>query len=327
MWRRKLKRLRRRPWAGCRLIKSWFDAPEASLQWLAMVACAVHRVDPGATLDRLLAHQDPRIRRRARKAAGELGRVNLLEACRDALGAEGEAEADDAAHSLNTARYAVQLGDRGAALTQLLKLARTPSAQQTEAAALAMLFADADQGRALVSALAAQGASDASQRRLLIKASGWSGDPKVVPWLIQQMRDLKVARLAGEAFSAITGADLARLDLENVHQPDAPPSGPSDDPNDDDVAMDEDDSLPWPKVGAIEAWWAREASRFTPGVRHLMGRPITLSTCHEALTEVLTTATQRVRSQAALLGQALRPGTPLFNIAAPKWRQLRALQA
>ncbi len=128
------------------LIKSWFDTPEASLQWLALAACAVHRVDPGATLDRLLTHQDPRIRRRAGKAAAELGRVDLLDACRDALKAEG----DDAAHALAAARCAVQLGDRGASLTQLFKLARTPSARQAEAAAVAMLFGDADQGRALV---------------------------------------------------------------------------------------------------------------------------------------------------------------------------------
>ncbi len=309
------------------LIKSWFDAPEASLQWLALAACAVHRVDPGATLDHLVAHQDLRIRRRARQAAAELGRVDLLDACRGAADTEDEggAQASHAAHRLRAARHAVQLGDRGASLTQIVKLARAPSPQQTEAAALAMLFADADQGRALASALAAQAASGASQRRLLIKATGWSGDPKVIPWLIQQMHDLKVARLAGEAFSAITGADLARLDLENLHQPDAPRAGPTDDPQDEDVSMDEDDSLPWPKVEAIKAWWSRESSRFTPGLRHLMGQPITITTGHEALPEVLATGTQRVRSQAALLSQALHPGTPLFNIAAPKWRQVRAL--
>ena len=53
-----------------------------------------------------------------------------------------------------------------------------------------------------------------------IRGVGTVGDPKVVPWLIAQMDDAKLARTAGEAFSTITGLDLAWLDLERK-----PPEG------------------------------------------------------------------------------------------------------
>ncbi len=300
------------------LIQPWFDAPEASLTWLALAACAVHRVDPGSALPRLAVHAGGvRIRARALQAAGELGRTDLRDACIDSLDTT-----KDAVPALVAARAALLLGDRGRALAHVHALALESSPQQTQAAALTMLFGDADRGRALVGELAKRAPTQASRRRLLIKCSGWSGDPKVVPWLIQQMADLTVARLAGEAFTTITGADLAKLDLENIHQPDAPPSGPNDDPDDDDVSMDKDDSLPWPNVDKITAWWQREAARFAPGVRHLMGERIDAASLHRVLEE----GTQRVRSQAAHLRCAIAPGTPLFNVAAPQWRQVRALK-
>ena len=49
---------------------------------------------------------------------------------------------------------------------------------------------------------------------MLIQGAGIAGDPSYVPWLIKQMKDLKLTRLAGESFSLITGLDLAYLDLE-----------------------------------------------------------------------------------------------------------------
>ena len=40
------------------------------------------------------------------------------------------------------------------------------------------------------------------------------GDPAHVPWLIDQMHQEKLARIAGEAFSMITGVDIDLLDLD-----------------------------------------------------------------------------------------------------------------
>ena len=52
-----------------------------------------------------------------------------------------------------------------------------------------------------------------------------------MPWLIARMDDQKLARLAGEAFSVITGLDLARLDLE-LKPPEGIDGGPNDDNRD-----------------------------------------------------------------------------------------------
>ena len=156
--------------------------------------------------------------------------------------------------------------------------------------------------------------------RLLIQGIGVAGDPHYVPWLIQLMQDLKLTRLAGESFSLITGLDLAYLDLER-RPPENVELGPNDDPNDDDVAMDEDDSLPWPDPEKIAAWWQANGPRFAPGTRYFMGEPPSPAHC----LGVLKTGFQRQRIAAAEYLCLMKPGTPMFNTAAPAWRQQRLL--
>ena len=104
----------------------------------------------------------------------------------------------------------------------------------------------------------------ADTRRIGIQATGLFGDPVAVPWLIQQMRDESLARVAGEAFSLITGADLALLDLELEALPDYDP-GPNDDPDDEDVALDDDENLTWPDAARVTAWWRDHGARFVAG--------------------------------------------------------------
>ncbi len=96
-------------------------------------------------------------------------------------------------------------------------------------------------------------ASDA-QVRLVIEGSGIVGDPAYVPWLIKQMADDNLARLAGEAFTLITGADLALLDFEG-DRPERMESGPNDKPDDPNVEMDADEGLPWPDPAKVQTWW------------------------------------------------------------------------
>lgn len=297
-------------------VKAWFASPDWRMQWLALTACAVQRVDPGRALAPLLASPTPTLAARAIQAAGELGRLDLRDACEDL------APTIDPALEVIVRRAALLLGASGQTLSRIQSLALQPSPQQAQALALALIFSDPDQARALGSTLARQ-ANDATQRRLVIRAAAWSGDPKLVPWLIDQMRHVEVTRIAGEAFTTITGADLARLDLEVLQRPDAPPSGPNDDPDDDDVAMDEDDSLPWPDVDKVEAWWRRHGDAFVPGHRYLVGHPRSESACITVLKE----GAQRQRWLAAYHRCALRTGTPLFNCAAPAWRQQRLLAA
>lgn len=161
---------------------------------------------------------------------------------------------------------------------------------------------------------------DPAQLRLLIQGSGINGDPTYVPWLMKHMADDKTARLAGEAFSLITGTDLALLDLERK-PPENVEAGPNDNPDDENVEMDPDEGLPWPDAGLIAGWWEKNGSRFQPGARYFMGAPVTREHC----IQVLKDGYQRQRILAAHYLCLLEPGTPLFNTSAPAWRQQKLL--
>jgi uncharacterized protein (TIGR02270 family) len=137
-----------------------------------------------------------------------------------------------------------------------------------------------------------------------------------VPWLIELMTNNSLARLAGAAFTLITGADLAALDLERK-PPEEFESGPDDNPDNSNVDIDDDDGAPWPDPARVQAWWAANSSRFQPGVRHFMGEPLNAANC----LRVLRAGYQRQRIAAALYLCLLNPGTPLFEWRAPAHRQ------
>ena len=134
------------------------------------------------------------------------------------------------------------------------------------------------------------------------------------------MSDDTLARLAGEALTLITGADLSVLALERRRPADFE-SGPNDDPDDANVNMDPDEGLPWPDQAKVQAWWDANSGRFTPGVRYFMGAPVTREHC----IGVLKNGYQRQRILAAHYLCLLDPGTPLFNTSAPAWRQQKLL--
>jgi uncharacterized protein (TIGR02270 family) len=156
--------------------------------------------------------------------------------------------------------------------------------------------------------------------RWLIQGSGINGDPTYMPWLIRLMSDEKTARLAGEAFTLITGADLDTLQLWR-ERPEGLESGPTDNPEDEDVGMDPDEGLMWPDLEKAQKWWEKNSSRFQPGARYFMGAPVTREHC----IDVLKNGYQRQRILAAHYLCLLEPGTPLFNTSAPAWRQQKLL--
>src|SRR5262245_47319991 len=68
----------------------WFDAPSFFRRLVATVACSLHRVDPGSRIDRLLT-DEPIVRARAIRLAGELRRMDLRGQLRRALADEDDA--------------------------------------------------------------------------------------------------------------------------------------------------------------------------------------------------------------------------------------------
>ena len=285
-------------------------APSPAARWLGLAACALHRVDLGATLTAAIEQPHEGFTGRALRAAGELGRVDLLPIFLDRL------QSNSPALAWEVARASLMLGDRGAAVHALREFASVPGPAQLDALALTLFTSDTESARALIKQLAAQGAP----LRTLIKAAGWSGDSQVVPWLFKHMETDTHARLAGEAFSFITGIDLAWLHLER-DSPEGVSGGPTDDPNDDNVALDEDENLPWPDLPKLSAWWKHNADCFPAGTRLFAGAPPSANHCLQVLKE----HTQRRRVAAALYLNLLKPGTVLFNCAAPARRQERLL--
>jgi uncharacterized protein (TIGR02270 family) len=279
-------------------------------QTVAVAACAAHGVDPGLASRSWTQSEEPLLRARALRAAGELGTIALTSAVTHAV--------QDANPECRcwAAWSSVLLGNRGVALEALTEAGVTSGPQCPRALRLALQTMTIGAAHVALQSLA----QEPQDLRSLIQGSGIVGDPAYVPWLINHLSNDRTARLAGEAFSLITGTGLAELDLERK-PPENFESGPTDDPNDPNVDMDPDDGLPWPDPGRVKDWWSKNGGRFQHGTRYFMGAPVTREHC----IDVLKNGYQRQRILAAHYLCLLNPGTPLFNTSAPAWRQQRLL--
>ena len=275
-------------------------------QMLGLSACDVHRKDPGVVLDRFLVSPDARVRSRAVRTAGELGRDDLMPQLLRAL--------MDDKHEVRywASRSGVLLGDRGRMLDELTARALKPGARQLPALQLTMQALKIEQCHDLLQQLAE--VPDAA--RLQIIGAGMAGSVHYVPWLLEQMVSDPLARLAAEAFVNITGADF-NLDQLEAMPPDGFEDGPTEDPADENVEVPEDVALPWPDLARVESWWQKNASRFSPSTRYFLGAPVSTESC----IGVLKTGFQRQRIAAAQYLCLLNPGMPLFNTSAPARRQ------
>lgn len=290
--------------------RSLLDSSHAFHREVGLAACSFHGADPGSVLAAALDDADASLRSRALRLAGELGRLELLPACLARLAD------DEPACRFHATRAALLLGNRQTALDGLQALALASGPFQAEAVALFFKLVPPAQARPLLAMLARQPA----QLRFLLQGVAFTGDPDYVPWLIARMAELPPARLAGQAFSFISGASLAALHLD-TDAPDEWPVVPDEDPAANDAAMDEDESLPWPDPNLVVAWWQSKTGDFAAGSRYFVGEPPSVAHC----ISVLKNGFQRQRIAAAEYLCLLQPGTPLFNVAAPAWRQQRLL--
>ncbi|WP_207896493.1 TIGR02270 family protein [Nitrosomonas sp. Nm84] len=280
-------------------------------QQVGLAACVSHRVDAGVVLTSLINHQQPQqLRARALRAAGELGRRDLRFACEQSLTDK------DVTCRFWAAWSATLLGNRTSAVEVLKAYSLTINSLQEHALQLVLKVLALTDIHALLKTLA----QNASNMRCLIRGAGIAGDPYYVPWLIKQMDEPKFSRLGGESFSFITGLDLAYLDLER-DAPEGIELGPNDDPESNNVQMDEDDNLPWPDPTKIQAWWDANKSSFANGERYFMGKLIS----RDHSMQILKEGFQRQRIAANQHLCLLESGTQLFPVSAPAWRQQRWL--
>lgn len=281
-------------------------------QQVAIDACVLHRVNPGGVLTSLVHHDDIVLRTRVLRAAGEMARLDLRSQCERYLVDQ------DINCRFWAAWAAVLLGNRTSALHVLNRFAGSRNPLQQTALQLVLKVISITEAHELLKNLA----MDVANMRSLIVGAGIAGDPFYIPWLIKQMDDPKRARLAGESFSFITGLDLAYLDLEK-DAPECAEVGPDEDPEKDNVQMDEDDNLPWPDSAKIQAWWDSNKTNFVDGKRYFMGRLVSREHCMLVLKEGF----QRQRIAATQYLTLLNPEMSLFPTNAPAWRQQRWLSS
>ena len=291
--------------------KKILDADPAFLKRIGLSIYAIHRQDVGSTLATYILDPDPLIRSRALKAAGELGRNDLLAMVVDSFGDEDEK------CRFYSAWAAVLLGS-SVGIDPLKRVVQTQSIYYQRACELAVRKMDNDHAIQWLDELGRH----SSSIRLAINGYGALGDPLAIPRLIEMMQTPALARPAGEALSMITGVDIAYADLD-TDPPDDFHAGPTEDPEDENVEMDPDEDLPWPDPELIGAWWHKNQISFQSGKRYLAGHPISSENC----LHVLRNGFQRQRMAAALELALLHPDRPLFEVRAPGYRQQRLLAA
>lgn len=292
-------------------VSGMLASPSPFWRRVGIAACAIHRVNPGKHLETAVQDQDVLLCCRALKAAGELGRYDLKELIAYRLKAEAPGIRFWAAWAL------ALLGNRHEALQILQTFLIQPNAYALKAAQLLFRTHDADTTQQVLGLLVKQ----QNNLRLAIQGAGIAGDSRYIPWLIQQMAVPEHARVAGEAFSLITGIDLAYDDLE-TDQPESFHAGPTESPTDDDTALDSDENLPWPDPILIQHWWQQHQAAFPNGQRYLMGKVVTVSQSQQ----VLNTGMQRQRWAAALEMALMSPQRPLFEVRAKVKRQKALLE-
>jgi uncharacterized protein (TIGR02270 family) len=150
-----------------------------------------------------------------------------------------------------------------------------------------------------------------SNIRQVIYASAVLGDPHAIDWLIQQMATPVTTRIAGEAFSTITGIDLEEHKLDLDELPDLDGQLPDDDAANESIELDDDEYLPFPDKDKILAVWQKYRQRFVSGQRYFFGKPISI----DHLTYIYALGNQRQRRAAALELSLLQPANYVLNHA------------
>jgi uncharacterized protein (TIGR02270 family) len=285
-------------------IKRLLDSSSSVLRYAGIAASAIHRQNPDAALIGAICGTDPLPKARALRAVGELGLKTLLPEVRPSLADPDELCRFSAAWSM------ALLSADSKALGILGTIAESKLSYRDKALQVAIRRMDAPPGAR----------QDAKLLRAAVIGAGAFGDPTSIPWLIDQMKTPELARVAGEAFTMITGADIAFEDLD-AEKPGDFEVGPTENPEDDDVDVDPDENLPWPCAQRIAQWWKGRQAEFQNGLRYLAGKPISVGSCQL----VLRNGRQRQRAAAALEIAIREPGQPLFNAAAPGFRQQQIL--
>ncbi|MBW2636718.1 MAG: TIGR02270 family protein [Deltaproteobacteria bacterium] len=240
---------------------------------IGLTGFAVHRQDPGSFLVDTITSSDPHLRARALKAAGELGKTNIISLLMDALSDANETCKFYAAWS------AGRLGQRNDRVITVLKEITLSGGDYCERAAdMVMRVLDVISAKTWYRDLL----KNPDTARCAVIGAGALGDPELIDDLFLLMEKEEVAQVAGETFSMITGVDIEYKDLDR-EEPEGFEGGPSEEADDEDVDMDPDEDLPWPNPELIRKWWKEHRKDFRSGVRYLRGKEMSIGSLMDAL--------------------------------------------
>lgn len=204
-------------WSDASVVQSKIHAllmsESAVKRRVGLGAAALHRLRLNGPLMEALKDSDELLRARACKAVGELGRSDLMRYLQPSLAAGG-AEACIFWASWSLALMAPD----GAALERLRDFVTAGSVWQMRAADV--LFRRWSHGAAMD--FQQQLSTKPECARLAVTVAGIIGDPRLIPWLLDQMDNPERVRLAAEAFQTITGADFVMDRLRNSTPPRPP---------------------------------------------------------------------------------------------------------
>jgi uncharacterized protein (TIGR02270 family) len=233
--------------------------------------------------------------------------VGVLKRKQDTNAVRALASDTDLDVQVAAARALALLGDSGS-MSALVACAGASTAGAEAVAPLMVRCLDLGAARSWIQSLT----KSESTLRLGIQVSGMLGDTRVVDWLLALMDNTRYARLAGEAFALMTGADLDPLTLRR--------DPPEDHDAEADASNDKDVDLGWPDPVKVKQWWMTHRSTMSADRRHLSGRPVSAATA----TDVIRHGYQRQRAQAAVELALLNRAAMLFPVKAPgPWQRKR----
>lgn len=302
-------------------IDIWLASKNPVLQYIALAGLSVQRQDPSHHLNQLIHHGSPYIRARAYRIAGELKHQDLSNELYNGLQEQN-------AHCRFWAAWSLALlGDRHLSLLTLADFAilskfKIENAFKYQRLALQILFTVQHQNQPLQKQLLEHFKQNNTLLPAMVYALGVTGNPQAIDSLIELMKMPKLAKLAGEAFCMITGADLDYDDLTLDDE--------DDDSNDEqlpeitDINLDTDtdiddfmsktkmvfaneefaedyqnyiDDLLLPDAKLIQSWWQTQQVNFAKNTHYLVGLPTTENNLHY----IIKSGFQRQRQVAALL--------------------------
>lgn len=149
-----------------------------------------------------------------------------------------------------------------------------------------------------------------SAEHAAITATAILGDPQVIPWLVGLMHKPEHARLAGQAFSVITGCDLERLHyvvddaMESLDQTLLREAT--------EEAVDiSQEGLAWPDADVVWTVWQNDlSSDFKSGYRYFQGEPMSEKSC----LHTVRYGRQFERLCAAYELALIKPDLELYNV-------------